>query len=57
MAMHRMATTALIQSSRPGATISPVTAVNTTSDMTRGFSNWKKSSGWALVTSGVSRAG
>ncbi|VTO11897.1 Uncharacterised protein [Brevundimonas vancanneytii] len=57
MAMHRTAMTALTQLSCPGATTRPVTAVNTTSDMTRGFNNWKKSSGWAVVTRGVSWAG
>jgi hypothetical protein len=36
----------------PGATISPVAAVNTTSDITRGFSSWKKSSGWAVERTG-----
>ncbi len=43
-----MAIQAEIQSMPPLATTSPVTAVKITSDITRGFSSWKKSSGWAV---------
>ena len=39
---------ALSQPISPPATTSPVTAVKITSDITRGFSSWKKSSGWAV---------
>jgi hypothetical protein len=38
----------------PGAMTSPVAAVKTTTDMTRGFSSWKKSSGWAVEIAGRS---
>ena len=51
-AMHRMAMAATSGLTDPGATISPVAAVNTTSDITRGFSSWKKSSGWAVEMAG-----
>ena len=51
-AMHRMAMAATSGLTEPGATISPVAAVNTTSDITRGFSSWKKSSGWAVEMAG-----
>ena len=37
----------------PGATTRPVAAVKTTSDMTRGFNSWKKSSGWEVERTGV----
>ncbi|GLK48193.1 hypothetical protein GCM10017620_11660 [Brevundimonas intermedia] len=40
----------------PGAMTSPVAAVKTTTDMTRGFSSWKKSSGWAVERAGRSRS-
>jgi len=40
------------QSSSPPATTRPVTAVKMTSDITRGFSSWKKSSGWAIEIAG-----
>ena len=49
-AMHRMAMAADNQPISPRATTRPVTAVKITSDITRGFSSWKKSSGWAAAT-------
>ncbi len=48
MAMHRMAMAATIGLIVPGAMIRPVAAVKTTTDMTRGFNSWKKSSGWVV---------
>ena len=55
-AMHRMAMAATSGLTDPGATISPVAAVNTTSDITRGFNSWKKSSGWAVEMAAWSRS-
>src|SRR5690606_5845317 len=52
-AMHSTEMAASPRFIAPGAATSPVTAVNTTSDMTRGFSSWKKSSGRAVETAGV----
>ena len=51
-AMHRMAMAATSGFIDPGAMTSPVAAVKTTTDMTRGFSSWKKSSGWAVESAG-----
>ena len=40
-AMHRMAMAPMTGLIATGAAIMPTSAVNTTSDMTRGFSSWK----------------
>ena len=54
--MHSTAMAATSGLIEPGATTRPVAAVNTTSDITRGFNSWKKSSGWAVEMAGVLRS-
>ena len=49
-AMQSRAVKAMTGCTSPGARTRPTSAVKITSDMTRGFSSWKKSSGWASVT-------